>query len=100
MNEMSTELYHLRVTLESLTKENNRIKENNVFLSDRNVVLESKLIEFDKIKIQCKTAEDELAELLKKEEILRNQLEREQEVIKAWKNIQGCWCPNCQGSRN
>ena len=38
MNEMSTELYHLRVTLKSLTKENTRIKENNVFLSDRNCV--------------------------------------------------------------
>ena len=56
-----------------------------MFLSDGNVVLQSKLIEFDKMKIQCKSAEDELTELLKKEEILRNQLEQEQEVIKAWK---------------
>ena len=78
MNDMSTELYHLRVSLKSLTKENNRIKENNVFLSDRNALLESKLIEFDKVKIQCKTVEDELAESFKKIEILSNQLEREQ----------------------
>ena len=56
-----------------------------MFLSDRNAVLESKLIDFDKIKIKCKTAEDELAESLKNEEILRNQLEREQEEIKTWK---------------
>ena len=60
MNEMSTELYHLHVTLKSLIKENNRMKENNVFSSDRNVMLESKLIEFDKMKIQCKSAEDKL----------------------------------------
>ena len=82
---MSTELYHLRVSLKSLTKENNRIKENNLFLSDINAVLEGKLIELEKIKIQCTTVENELAESVKKVEILSKQLEREQEVIKAWK---------------
>ncbi|KAL8134396.1 hypothetical protein AgCh_009430 [Apium graveolens] len=40
INDMTNELYHLRVSLKSLAKENTRIKENNLFLSDRNVVLE------------------------------------------------------------
>ena len=82
---MSTELYHLRVTLKSLTKENAKIKENNLFLSERNNVLESQFVEFEKLKIECKIAKEELTESLKKEEILKKQLEREQEVIKAWK---------------
>ncbi|KAL8090553.1 hypothetical protein AgCh_039850 [Apium graveolens] len=55
-NDMSTELYHLCVSLKSLAKENSRIKENNLFLSDRNAMLEDK-----------------------------REREREQEVIKAWK---------------
>ncbi|KAL8149006.1 hypothetical protein AgCh_006137 [Apium graveolens] len=84
INDMSTELYHLRVTPKSLTEENNKIKENNVFLSERNNVLETRFVEFEKLKIECKIAKDELTESLKKEEILRKQLEREQEVIKAW----------------
>ena len=37
------------------------------------------------MRIECKTAKDELTESLKKEEILRKQLEREHKVIKAWK---------------
>ncbi|KAL8121230.1 hypothetical protein AgCh_018101 [Apium graveolens] len=85
INDMSTELYHLRVTLKSLTKENAKIKENNLFLSERNNVLESQFIEFEKLRIECKIAKDELTESLKKEEILKKQLEREYEVIKAWK---------------
>ena len=85
INEMSTELYHLRVSLKSLTKENARIKENNVFLSDRNAMLEDQLIELEKIKIKCLSVESELAESVEKVEILSNQLAHEQEVIKAWK---------------
>ncbi|KAK1388365.1 hypothetical protein POM88_016543 [Heracleum sosnowskyi] len=50
INEMSTELYHLRVTLKSLTKEHTRIKDSNPFLSDRNAVLESQFIEFEKMR--------------------------------------------------
>ncbi|KAL8098471.1 hypothetical protein AgCh_031291 [Apium graveolens] len=85
INDMSTELYHLRVTLKSLTKENAKIKENNLFLSERNNVLESQFVEFEKLKIECRIAKEELTESLKKEEILKKQLDREQEVIKAWK---------------
>jgi len=83
INDMSTELYHLRVTLKSLTKENAKIKENNLFLSERNNVLESQFIDFEKLRIECKIAKKELTESLKKEEILKKQLKREQEVIKA-----------------
>ena len=84
-NDMSTELYHLRVSLKSLAKENSRINENNLFLSNRNTVLENKLIDLEKTKLHCISVENELAESLKKVEILSNQLEKEQEVIKAWK---------------
>ncbi|KAL8103720.1 hypothetical protein AgCh_028067 [Apium graveolens] len=70
---------------QSLTKENAKIKENNLFLSERNNVLESQFIEFEKLRIECKIANDKLTESLKKEEILKKQLEREHEVIKAWK---------------
>ncbi|KAL8114230.1 hypothetical protein AgCh_021184 [Apium graveolens] len=76
----------MRVTLKSLTKENAELKENNLFLSERNNVLESQFIDFEKLRIDCKTAKDELTESLKKEEILKKQLEREQGVIKAWKS--------------
>ncbi|KAL8126292.1 hypothetical protein AgCh_013542 [Apium graveolens] len=70
INDMSNELYHLRVSLKSLAKENTRIKENNVFLSDRNVVLEDQVIELEKIKLKCLIVESELEETVKKVEIL------------------------------
>ncbi|KAL8093464.1 hypothetical protein AgCh_035369 [Apium graveolens] len=85
INDISNELYHLRVSLKSLAKENTRIKENNLFLSDRNAVLEGKVIGLEKIKIKCLSVESELEESVKKVEILFKQLEREQDVIKAWK---------------
>ncbi|KAK1366164.1 hypothetical protein POM88_041725 [Heracleum sosnowskyi] len=50
INDMSTELYHMRISLISLTKENTRIKDANQFLSDRNVVLETQFIEFEKMR--------------------------------------------------
>ena len=75
INDMSTELYHLCVTLKSLTKENAKIKENILFLSERNNVLESQFIEFEKLRIECKISKDELTESLKKENILKKQLE-------------------------
>ena len=65
----------MRVTLKSLTKENAKIKEKNLFLSERNNVLESQFIEFEKLRIECKIAKDELSESLKKEKILKKQLE-------------------------
>lgn len=75
--EMSTTLYHLRITLKSLTKENNRIKNANTFLSDRNAILEEQLIEFEKMRTMCKDVNDELLVVLKREEILTEQLENE-----------------------
>lgn len=52
-------------------------------MSDRIAAFEAQLIEFEKMKIQCQNVKDELTKSLNKEEILRNQLKREQEVIKA-----------------
>ncbi|KAL8126889.1 hypothetical protein AgCh_013981 [Apium graveolens] len=62
INDMSTELYHFRVTLKSLNKENAKIKENTLFLSERNNVLESQFIDFKKLRIECKIAKEELTE--------------------------------------
>ena len=60
INEMSTELYHLHVSLKSLTKKNCRIKDAITFLSDRNSMLEAQFIEFEKLKIECQTAKDDV----------------------------------------
>ncbi|KAK1395993.1 hypothetical protein POM88_005856 [Heracleum sosnowskyi] len=84
INDMFTELYHLRVTLKSLTKENKRIKDANLFLSDRNVVLETHFIEFEKLKIDCQIAKNVLEAVLNREEILKNQLKKEHDVIARW----------------
>ena len=64
---MSTELYHLHVSLKILTKENNRIKEANIFLSDRNSLLETQFIEFEKLKIEFQTTMDDILTVLKRE---------------------------------
>ncbi|XP_063935540.1 uncharacterized protein LOC135147084 [Daucus carota subsp. sativus] len=64
INEMSTELYQLHVSLKSLTKENNRIKEANTFLSDRN---------------------NDILVVLKRDEAIKKQLNKEQEIIARWK---------------
>ena len=47
--------------------------------------MESQVIEFKKLKIKCQTAKDDLLTVLKKEEILKKQLEKEQEIISIWK---------------
>ncbi|KAK1355984.1 hypothetical protein POM88_049240 [Heracleum sosnowskyi] len=86
VNEMSTVLYNLRVTLKSLTKENSRIKETNLLLSDRNAMLEAQLIEFEKMRCVSRDAKKELENVLQREEILKTQLEIEQGVIAKWKD--------------
>jgi len=86
VNEMSTVLYNLRVTLKSLTKENSRLKETNLFLSDRNAMLEAQLIEFEKMRCVSRDAKKELENVLKREDILKTQLEIEQNVIAKWKD--------------
>ena len=78
-NDMSAKLYHLHVSLQSLTKENAGIKEANNFLSNRNSLLEAQFIEFEKLKNECQTAKDDLLTFLKREEILK--LEKEKEII-------------------
>ncbi|KAK1389761.1 hypothetical protein POM88_017939 [Heracleum sosnowskyi] len=84
INDMSTELYHMRISLKSLTKENTRIKDANQFLSDRNAVLETQFIEFEKMRVECQVAKDDLLTVLKREEILKAQLAKEHETIARW----------------
>ncbi|KAL8125852.1 hypothetical protein AgCh_013232 [Apium graveolens] len=69
INDMSNELYHLRVSLKSLAKENTRIKENNVFLSDRNVVLEDQLESEQEVIKAWKTSRDVSVQIAKVQEI-------------------------------
>ncbi|XP_063945973.1 uncharacterized protein LOC135151452 [Daucus carota subsp. sativus] len=86
IDDMSNEIYNLRVSLKSLTKENIRIKGTNNLLTERNEKLETELIQMDKIKKSSELAKDELLVVLKREEILKKQLEREQEIIAKWKD--------------
>ncbi|KAL8119671.1 hypothetical protein AgCh_016965 [Apium graveolens] len=53
---------------------------------DMNYVNLALMAKSDETEVSSSRNQDELTESLKKEEILRKQLEREQEVIKAWKS--------------
>nr|XP_017250775.1 PREDICTED: uncharacterized protein LOC108221405 [Daucus carota subsp. sativus] len=86
IDDMSNEIYNLRVSLKSLTKENVRIKSTNDLLVERNGKLETELIQMDKFKKSIEIAKDELLVVLKGEEILKKQLKREQEIIAKWKD--------------
>ena len=77
IDDMSNEIYNLGVSLKSLTKENVRIKGTNDLLAERNGKLETELIQLDKFKKSSELAKDELLTVLKREEILKKQLERE-----------------------
>ena len=55
-------------------------------LAERNGKLETELIQMDKIKKSSELAKDELLAVLKREEILKKQLKREQEIISKWKD--------------
>ncbi|XP_063942761.1 uncharacterized protein LOC135150404 [Daucus carota subsp. sativus] len=85
IDDMSNEIYNLRVSLKSLTKENVRIQGTNDLLVERNGKLETELIQLDKFKKSSELAKDDLLAVLKREEILKKQLEREQEIIAKWK---------------
>ncbi|KAK1369311.1 hypothetical protein POM88_035403 [Heracleum sosnowskyi] len=84
INDMSTELYLMRISLKSLTHENTRIKNANQLLSDRNALLETQFIEFEKMRVECQVANDDLLTVLEREEILKAQLAKEQETIARW----------------
>ena len=86
INEMSTELYQLHVSLKSLTKENARIRAANDLLTERNALLEAQFVEFEQLRKDCKIAKEELLVVLKREESVKNQLEKEQETINRWVN--------------
>lgn len=74
---MSSELYNLYVTLKSLIEENAKIKISNAFLIERNAFLVTEFLESEKAKKNCQIAREYLLVVLKREEILKKQLERE-----------------------
>ena len=82
---MSNEIHNLRVFLKSLTKEDVRNKRTNDLLAQRNGELETELIQMDKFKKSVELAKDEFLVVLKREEILKNKLERKHEIIAKWK---------------
>ncbi|KAK1369383.1 hypothetical protein POM88_035475 [Heracleum sosnowskyi] len=84
INDMSTELYHMRISLKSLTNENTRIKTSNQLLSDRNALLETQFAEFEKMRVEYQVAKDDLLIVLKKEESIKAQLAKEHETITRW----------------
>ncbi|MGI4673473.1 hypothetical protein ACR2XN_28820, partial [Klebsiella pneumoniae] len=81
---MSTELYHLHVTLKSLTKENARIRAANVLLTERNALLETQFLDFERIKLDCQIAKDDLEAVLKREDGIKKQLDKELETMAKW----------------
>ena len=50
IDEISNELYNLHISLKSLTRENNRIKNTNDLLIERNALLENELLTLEKCK--------------------------------------------------
>ncbi|KAK1396952.1 hypothetical protein POM88_006815 [Heracleum sosnowskyi] len=84
INDMSTELYHMRISLKSLTNDNTRIKLSNQLLSDRNALLETQFTEFEKMRVECQVAKDDLLIVLKREESIKAQLAKEHETIARW----------------
>ena len=67
IDDMSNEIYNLRVSLKSLTKENVRIKGTNDLLTERNGKLETELIQMDRFKKSTELAKDELLAVMKRE---------------------------------
>ena len=86
IDDMSNEIYNLRTSLKSLTKESLRIKKTNELLTERNNFLESELLQLETFKKESRVAKDELVVALKEKEIFKKQLEREQEIMARWKN--------------
>ena len=86
IDEMSNELYNLHVSLKSLTKENSRLKISIDTLSERNSWLEGELVSMERLRIECQDSKNELVNSLKREESLREELTKEQDVIKSWNN--------------
>ena len=86
IDDMSNELYNLYISLKSLIKKNARINSTNDLLLERNALLENELLLLEKCKKECQIAKDELILSLKREEVVRKFLVREQEVISKWTN--------------
>ena len=86
INEMSNELYNLHVSLKSLTKENSRLKATIESLSKRNSWLENEAVTLERLKVENLDSKNELVRNLQKMDSLKEELKKEQDVIKSWNN--------------
>ncbi|KAL8121515.1 hypothetical protein AgCh_018299 [Apium graveolens] len=87
VNDMSSELYNLHVTLKSLKKENTRIKNANFLLFDGNNLLDTQLLDYENAKKDFLTAKDDFLRILKREEILKRQLNLEKGQLLNRRNL-------------
>lgn len=71
IDEMSNEIYNLRVSLKSLTKENVRIRGANELLSEKNSKLGSELLHLEKYRKEASVAKEELLVVLKEKELYK-----------------------------
>ena len=76
VDEISNELYNLNVFLNSLTRENARIKNTNDLRLERNALLEKELLTLEQCKKECQVAKEELISILKREETAKKHLDK------------------------
>ena len=74
IDDMSNEIYNLRVSLKSLTKEKVRIKGSNELLSERNNKLESELLVLESLRKEVSVAKEELLVVLKEKKLYKKQI--------------------------
>ena len=74
------------MSLKSLTKENPTLKGTIESLSERNSQLESELVVLERLKTENSDSKKELVRSLQREESLKEELKKEQDVIKSWNN--------------
>ena len=74
IDDMSNEIYNLRVSLKSLTKEKVRIKGSNELLSERNNKLESELLVLESLRKEASVAKEELLVVLKEKKLYKKQI--------------------------
>ena len=86
IDEMSNELYNLHVSLKSLTKENSRLKGTIESIYENNSQLENELVILERLKTENSDLKNELVRSLQREESLKEELKKEQDVIKSWNN--------------
>ena len=86
IDEMSNELYNLRVSFKSLTKEISILKGTIESISERNSWLENELVIMERLKTKNQDSKEELVRSLQREKSLSEELRKEHDVIKSWNN--------------